>query len=116
MYVKTLIPESFMIFAQKIQVVTQPDLAYHADDRGQFRPRYGQIVLQPQNEASPIPTTRVEQTFCHEVIHAWFEALGETELYKNEGLADRLGHCLHQFLVTAEPRQEKYDINTILKM
>jgi len=110
-YVKTLIPESFMIFAQKIQVVIQPDLAYRSDDRGQFSSRYGRIVLQPHNEASPIPTTRVEQTFCHEVIHAWLEALGEIELDKNDGLVDRLGHCLHQFLVTAEPRQEKSGIN-----
>jgi hypothetical protein len=43
---------------------------------------------------------RKEQTFCHELIHALFDAAGRDDLGSDEVLVDVLGTLLHQYMVT----------------
>jgi hypothetical protein len=49
----------------------------------------------------PIPVSRIESTFLHELLHAIFYELGETELDKNERLIDSVSNLLHQALTTS---------------
>jgi hypothetical protein len=49
-----------------------------------------------------IPRPRKEQTFCHELLHALFDAAGRAELGADEALVDVMGTLLHQYMQTSK--------------
>ncbi len=97
-----IIPKKFKLFGQTITVKYQEDLEHINGSIGEARYRCNNIILQKANKTYPSPRTKVEQCFCHEVVHHMLQALRERELSLNEQFVDRLGSILHQFLTTSE--------------
>ena len=90
------IPLSFQLFGQTIWVEMLDRLLENDDCVGQALYRKNLIQLQCSNR----PTTNIEVTFCHEIVHWIFFVLSEDKLRQNEQLVDQIGRLLHQALST----------------
>ena len=99
------IPSAFQLLGQKITVEFDPALVNVSDCTGEAHYRFNKIKLQPIDGYVGRPQTKVEQTFCHELVHYllyYGECETTKELYKNELVVERLGNLVHQALTTME--------------
>jgi len=96
------IPKRFEIISQEIEVEFVDDLVLYQQSLGQARFNENKIIIQKSTPSYPIADGQLKHTFCHEVVHKWFNAMGETELCANEQLVDVMGNLLLQFLNTKE--------------
>ncbi len=99
-----IIPESFMLHGQVINVKSITDLMYSRGVYGQANYANNQIYIQPSNESNPIPKTVVEETFIHEMVHHIMHQLPEKyrELNSDEDFIEEFAQLLHQALTTQE--------------
>jgi len=63
------IPKSLQLHGQTIKVVHDNQLEHMTGSIGEARYRENQIVLQPNNKGINFPETKLEQVYCHELIH-----------------------------------------------
>ena len=85
------IPKTFTLGAITWKVKIVEDLP---DRMGQADYRNATILIE-KNSNSRI----MEQTFCHELLHALFFSTGRVEEDHPEQLVDALAHYLHQYTV-----------------
>lgn len=93
------IPERFLIFGRTIDVRLDPTLAHYDGHRGQWRRDGLEIRLQPSTKGVPKTRKNVEETFCHELVHAVTERVG---VNLSEQEVDLVGCALYQVIQTAE--------------
>jgi hypothetical protein len=96
---KFKVPEAFKLAGHTYTVKIQKDLLTTDGEYGSLNEVTHVMTLQPPD---PIPKSRVESTFLHELLHAIFYELGENDLDKNERLIDSVSNLLYQALTTAE--------------
>lgn len=96
-----LIPTSFKLYGQKIEVKRIPDLTHREDARGLAVYKDNEIHLQCGGAVS-IPGCQVEQVFCHELMHFILYMAGYNDLRADEAFIERTSHLLHQALTTME--------------
>ncbi|NBP02483.1 MAG: hypothetical protein EBU90_20665 [Proteobacteria bacterium] len=96
---KLVIPSSFKLAGHTYSVKFQKDLLTTDNEFGSLNEVTHVMTLQPPD---PVPQSRVESTFLHELLHAIFYELGESELDKNERLIDSVANLLYQAFVSAE--------------
>lgn len=96
---KFTIPSKFNIAGHSYRVETKKNLLTTDNEFGSLNEVTHVMQLQSPD---PIPVSRVESTFFHELLHAIFHELGEHELDKNERLVDSIACLLHQAIISAE--------------
>jgi predicted SprT family Zn-dependent metalloprotease len=100
------IPKRFKLMGRTIEVEYDNQLLYDDDRQGSAQYRFNKIVLQPRNDAQPMPN--LEQTFCHELIHwiLYFSGAAykgdRDHMHQEEGLVDVMACLMHQALTTME--------------
>ena len=97
-----MIPTSFLIYGQEIQVDMVADLGRKEAALGITRYRENLIQLQDDAPGYPIPYQQIEQTFYHELVHVILAAMHATELNDDENFVDTFSHLLHQAITTME--------------
>lgn len=95
------IPRTFQLFGQTITVQFVDDLIEGEDSVGLSLYRKNLIQLQGPTASFTRPSTQIESTFFHELMHYIFYALDEEEMRKDEKLVDNIGRLLHQAFTTA---------------
>ena len=93
------IPESFQLHGQIINVEYVADLLNKSNSWGECRLRENAIKFQASTESVTLPTTMIEQTFCHELMHYMLEH-AESKLSSDEKFVNLMGNLLHQALST----------------
>lgn len=96
---KFTIPAKFNLAGHTYKVELKKDLLAVDSDFGSLNEVTHVMQLQSPD---PIPMSRVESTFFHELLHAIFHELGEQELDKNERLVDSVACLLHQAIISSE--------------
>lgn len=96
---KFVIPNKFNLAGHTYKVELKKNILTTDSEYGSLNEVTHVMQLQAPD---PIPTTRVESTFLHELLHAIFYELGENELDKNERLIDSVANLLHQALTSGE--------------
>jgi len=105
------IPKRFKLLGFTIEVTKDPTLMQDRNWRGAADYEEMSIRLQPISEAFKSSTERVEQTFCHELMHHLAYHAGDTinhmlpddkYLHQQEAFIDLMGSLLHQALTTME--------------
>ena len=96
---KFVIPQEFKLGGHVFKVNLEKDVLTVEGEYGSFNEVNHTIRLQSPD---PVPVSRVESTFLHELLHAILFELGERELDKNERLIDSIASLLHQALTTGE--------------
>ena len=95
---KLVIPTEFKLAGHTYSVELKKDVLTTDGEYGSLNEVTHKMCLQPPD---PIPVSRVECTFLHELLHAIFFELGEAELDKNERLINSMSSLLHQALTTS---------------
>jgi predicted SprT family Zn-dependent metalloprotease len=99
------IPKTFKLMGHTIDVHEEMDLHIRQNSTGEAHYRSNKIYLQGQEGYPLRPISKVEQDFCHELMH-FILYMGEcsdtNELWKNEHVVNRLSSLLHQALTTME--------------
>lgn len=96
------IPKSFKQFGQEIKIGYKKTLSDKHGSWGKCYYDINEIELQDNECAGiPLPTTKVEEIFCHELVHFILYYAGEQELRNNEQFVDVFSGLLHQALTTA---------------
>jgi hypothetical protein len=96
------IPSSFYLFGQKITVEWSDTLVDMEDKTGQSIYRRNIIQLQTSNGGIIRPSSQLESTFLHELLHFVFFMLGKDDMRADEALVDTIARLLHQAFTTAE--------------
>lgn len=99
------IPASFKLMGHTISTEFDPALTHAHDATGEAHYRFNKIILQGQEGYVGRPQSKVEQDFCHELVHflLYFGECADTkELWKNEMVVDRISLLLHQALTTMD--------------
>lgn len=96
------IPKSFSLFGQVITVHHNDGLAHANDTTGEARFRSNAIYLQSNTNGYPVPHSKIEQTFFHELTHFMLHAMSSDRLNKDEVFVDTFASLLHQALTTAK--------------
>jgi len=104
------IPKRFQLMGQTIEVVYDASLNDVDDNVGQTRYRRNQIALQKNVEGVFRPQSKIEQTFCHELIHWILYMFGEEKLRLDEKFVDTFSGLLHQAITTMEYEEDENDI------
>lgn len=94
------IPVKFKLFGSTYTVGFKDNLRVLEGAVGQCCYREQKIELEPEGAAHT--KDAVGHTFCHELIHAILNNMGERELNDNEKFVDIFGGMLHQALTSAE--------------
>lgn len=91
-----IIPNNFLIGACEFNTHMVEDI----DDTGLGRSTecLGIIKLAKEWQGKELPKSSIEKTFFHELLHMFFDAIGEKELSDNERLVDSLSLLLHQYI------------------
>lgn len=99
-----IIPESFMLYGQVINVKPVTDLIFSRGSYGQANYSNNQIYIQPSSDAVPVPKTVVEESFIHEMTHHIIRQLPEKYQHLNddEDFIEGFAQLLHQALTTQE--------------
>ena len=92
------IPKSFKLLGREFKIEYSTTLNHDAGRVGELDFKRGIITLHEPNGFSD--KSYIEQTFCHELVHALFYSIAEDELAQNEKVVDALGGVLHQALET----------------
>jgi len=104
------VSKRFMIFGRVIEVVMNPQLCSKEDYVGVAMHRQNRIELQPSTESNPVPSSKLEQTYLHEVVHILLRSIGYNKICDDEQFVDLFAHALHQFLSTAEYDEEPSEL------
>lgn len=96
------IPKRFKLMGQTIEIVYDSTISDMDGCAGLAKYRWNQIVLQPDTNGVKRPLSKIEQTFCHELVHWIFYMASENKLRANEKLVDTIAGLLHQALSTME--------------
>lgn len=96
-----MILKSFNILGNLIKVKLVRTL-YKKDAFGMWFNRKNEIHIQTNTKEFSMSKDVVNATFCHEVMHVMFEAVGRQDLSDNEQLVESMGQVLHQFLQNYE--------------
>jgi hypothetical protein len=99
---KLPIPKSFTIFAHKFKVLRSNDLVQREGAVGIYRHTKQEITVQNNIDGTNLTQTRIEQTYCHELVHAILGEICEEELCQNEKFVDLFAQGLHQALSSAK--------------
>lgn len=92
------IPKSFQLAGKTIKVGFDESLLHKDDCYGVTIYREERIDIQPSCKNRPITKTKLEQTFCHELIHWILHSMGDHEKNKNEQFVELFSIFLHQAL------------------
>ena len=96
------IPKRFKLFGQTIEVEMQDFLNDKTDCRGQAKYRENKIYLQIiDGKYYSRPTTNMEQTFCHELVH-WILSMMHEKIDEDVKFIEIFSGLLHQALTTME--------------
>ena len=104
------IPKRFKLLGQTIEVKFDPSVQFEDGQLGWAKFNSMEIILQPSTEQTFMPKEKVELNFFHELVHHIFYVAGnerfDPPLHKDEFLVDLVAGLLHQFMSTAEYRDE----------
>lgn len=95
------IPIKFRLHGQEIQVDYSDSIIVSQDATGVANPNSNTITLQRNNDAVQMPQCKIDQVFCHELVHFILRHMC-SDLYSNEQFVEQFSQLLHQFFVTAE--------------
>ena len=95
-------PKSFKLLGQKYNVKYDTQLYHNAECVGRCDYEKNEIKLQPSTESIEFPSTQIEKTYLHEVVHLILKNSGSNELANNEDFVDTFAGCLHQILRTSK--------------
>ena len=90
-----------MLFGEKIHVEYDKNMLATHNAYGEADYIYSLIRLQDPTTVE-IPRAKLEDTFCHELLHMILEKLGRQEESSDEILITSMAGLLHQALTTAE--------------
>jgi hypothetical protein len=90
---------NFNIFGQLIKIETRKSL-YKKKCLGMWLANENTILIQENTDKYPLNDDIINQTTCHEIIHAWLDKCNYHKLSDDEQLVDLLGSCLHEFLTS----------------
>ncbi len=100
------IPTKFKLLGQTIHVEHSESLFHAENVFGWAQYRENRITLQQRTSGTPIPKTKLEETFLHELMHHILYIASDDDLdpplHKREGLVQRIAGLLYQALTTAE--------------
>lgn len=99
---KINIPIEFTIFGQVYNIIITKDLVEKEDNVGLIKYRENKIILQDNNSNLKRPTTHLEQSYLHELVHAILHGMSEYELGENEKFVNLFASALHQILQTSK--------------
>jgi len=94
-----VVPKTFNIFGSQYTVECR-DQFTAMQEEGTFFPKQKRILLRVSPTEDQVPDAEIEQTFCHELVHAILDAIQEGELYNNEKFTELFGLALHQVLTS----------------
>ena len=94
------IPTSFCLHGITYTVCIDPELKAREDSIGETRYRDDCVLLQPSVSKFQ-SQTRMEQTFCHELVHAILYEM-HSDLRTNEVFVDNFACLLHQYMVSTQ--------------
>ncbi len=96
------IPKSFKQFAQEVTIKYKKNLSDKHGSWGKCYYDRNEIELQDNKyDGVNLPKDKLEETFCHELVHFILYFAGEGELRNNEQFIDVFSGLLHQALSTA---------------
>jgi Zn-dependent peptidase ImmA (M78 family) len=101
------IPKKIKLMGQTIQVKLDSEAVFNDDAFGLADYNHNKIVLQPNANGVPRTEEQIGHTYCHELLHFIFHALGEKELAKNEKVVDSVAGLLFQAIESAEYEKTK---------
>jgi|LakMenEpi03Aug12_release.lakeMendotaPanAssembly.Ray.scaffolds.fasta_scaffold4650057_1 hypothetical protein len=90
----------FTTFGQKIQLLPRKTLYKTHKAIGLWLRNENKILFQESTEKYPMTEDVISQAQCHEIVHVWLDKTNYLTLSDNEGLVDRLGACLNEFLLS----------------
>ena len=96
------VPTSFKLFGNTIKVIHTPSLSFYKNAIGEARFLTEKVMLQTSNNGFPISEKKMEQVFCHELVHHLLRSMGREKLNDDEVFVDLFGCLLHQALDTAK--------------
>ena len=96
-----MIPNSFELHGSKWTVEFKDDPT-NGEWLGHCYAIQQKIELHNSHQGVEIPIQSKTQTFFHELIHAFLNHGGYTELNQDESFVTHMGNCLHQYLKTAD--------------
>lgn len=94
------IPKAFTLMGNPFNVSYAPRVDSTEELYGICKVSEGCIVL--QDIGADLSPNYQAHVFCHELVHAMLDMVGEEELSNDESFVDTLGGLIHQFLETAE--------------
>ena len=94
---KMRIPKRFQLMARTLTVSLDDIPQKHHGAEGTIYHGYNEIHIN-----RGMGRQQTEDTFCHELVHAVLNAMGETETCNNERFVSLFASLLHQALTTAE--------------
>ena len=89
------IPSSFKLLGRTIVVKEDAQLMQDRDWCGSADYQKDVITLLPKSAHYNASNAKLEQTFCHELVHAILFTMGKTN--HDEEFTDAFGSLLHQF-------------------
>lgn len=96
------IPKSIFVFAHKIDIIFNENLANEYNYNGLANYNKGIITLQPGCKGVHRTSEAVKTTFWHEIIHFVFITLGYDKLAEDETLISLTSLVIHQIIDTAK--------------
>lgn len=91
------IPKKIRMGGQTVRVRVMKNI--HAEGAiGSYKDLANEIQVQTHVDGSPMPDTKVEQTFWHEYAHCLLAHCRREDLNADENLVDLMGEFLHQSL------------------
>lgn len=100
------IPHSFQLQGRTIEVVFDNERCNSAGAFGLADLNFNKILLANSHDGKDLPSSMIQFTLLHEVIHFVLDSMGEEKLGANEKFVDQMAGYLHQILETS-----KYDGN-----
>jgi len=99
------IPIRFKLTGETINVKFDKSVSYVEDCLGIARYRISEINIQPPAEGTPVPYTKTEHAFFHELVH-FILYMMSNDLYNDEKFVNVFARFLHQALTTMEYEED----------
>ena len=96
------IPNSFKLFATKIEVVQDDKRLDDLKAYGYYEHSSSKISLATKDGVNDLSPCRILDAFYHERTHAILEAMGELELSSNEKFVDTFSKLFRQAIETQQ--------------
>lgn len=96
------IPKSFSILGHEVKILFSDTRMKDKNALGYLEPSMLRIHLAKTEDGEKLPTSIIEHTYLHEVVHKILQEMGELELYRNEKFVDLFAGLLHQVLTTSK--------------